>query len=63
VKKDSTDAKKPLTAAEIKARDRESRRKALDAKKQKILDQRKKAREDREKQVKKNDSIAKAKKQ
>jgi Skp family chaperone for outer membrane proteins len=63
VKKDSTSAKKELTVAEIKARDREIRRKALAAKKQKILDQRKKARDERLKQVKKNDSIAKAKKQ
>jgi Skp family chaperone for outer membrane proteins len=55
--------KKELTVAEIKARDREIRRKALAAKKQKILDQRKKARDERLKQVKKNDSIAKAKKQ
>jgi Skp family chaperone for outer membrane proteins len=62
VKKDSTSAKKPLTAVEIKARDRAERRKALEARKQKILDQRKKAREEREKQLKKNDSIAKAKK-
>jgi Skp family chaperone for outer membrane proteins len=61
VKKDSTSAKKPLTAAEIKAKDRENRRKALEARKQKVLDQRKKAREDRLKQIKKNDSIAKAK--
>jgi len=63
VKKDSTSSKKALTVAEIKAKDRENRRKELEAKKQKILDQRKKAREDRLKQVKKNDSIAKAKKQ
>jgi Skp family chaperone for outer membrane proteins len=62
VKTDSTSAKKPLTAAEIKARDRAERKKALDAKKQKILDDRKKARAAREKQLKKNDSIAKAKK-
>ena len=61
-KKDSTNAKKPLTAAEIKAKDRERRRKALEARKQKIIDQRKKAREEREKQLKKRDSIAKAKK-
>ncbi len=63
VKKDSTTAEKPLTAAEIKAKDRENRRKELAARKQKIIDQRKKAREDRENQLKKNDSIAKAKKQ
>jgi len=62
VKQDSTSAIKPLTAAEIKARDREKRTKELAARKQKILDQRKKTREDREKQIKKNDSIAKAKK-
>ncbi len=62
VTKDSTSAKKPLTAAEIKARDREKRTKELEARKQKILEQRKKARQDREKQIKKNDSIAKAKK-
>lgn len=63
VKKDSTTAEKALTVAEIKARDRENRRKELEARKQKIIDQRKKAREDREKQLLKNDSIAKAKKQ
>jgi Skp family chaperone for outer membrane proteins len=63
VKKDSSSAKKELTVAEIKARDREIRRKALETRKQKILDQRKKARDERLKQVKKNDSIAKAKKQ
>lgn len=62
IKKDST-AQKPLTAAEIKARDRENRRKELEERKQKILEQRKKAREDRLKQIKKNDSIAKAKKE
>lgn len=63
VEKDSTITKKPLTAAEIKARDRENRRKELEARKQKILDQRKKARQDRLKQIKKNDSIAKEKKE
>ncbi|MBV7269439.1 OmpH family outer membrane protein [Winogradskyella sp. WHY3] len=62
VENDSVKAKKPLTAAEIKARDRERRRQALEAKKQKIIEQRKKAREEREKQLKKRDSIAKAKK-
>ena len=62
VKKDSTSTKKPLTAAEIKAKDRERRRKALEERKQKIIDQRKKAREEREKQLKRRDSIAKAKK-
>jgi Skp family chaperone for outer membrane proteins len=62
IKKDSTSSKKPLTAAEIKMRDRAERRKALEAKKQKIIEQRKKAREEREKQLKKRDSIAKAKK-
>lgn len=60
---DSVSAKKPLTAAEIKARDRENRRKALEERKQKILEQRKKAREEREKQLKRRDSIAKAKKE
>jgi Skp family chaperone for outer membrane proteins len=63
VKKDSTSVKKPLTEAEIKAKDREIRRKALAARKQKIIDQRKQAREERLKQVKRNDSIAKAKQQ
>ncbi len=62
VENDSVKAKKPLTAAEIKARDRERRRQALEARKQKIIEQRKKAREEREKQLKKRDSIAKAKK-
>ena len=62
IKTDSTSAIKPLTAAEIKARDREKRTKELAARKQKILDQRKKARDEREKQIKINDSIAKAKK-
>jgi Skp family chaperone for outer membrane proteins len=62
VKKDSTSTKKPLTAAEIKVKDRERRRKALEERKQKIIDQRKKAREEREKQLKRRDSIAKAKK-
>lgn len=62
VKKDSASSKKPLTAAEIKAKDRERRRKELEARKQKIIDQRKKAREEREKQLKRRDSIAKAKK-
>lgn len=62
VKKDSTSTTKPLTAAEIKAKDRERRRKALEERKQKIIDQRKKAREEREKQLKRRDSIAKAKK-
>ena len=63
VKKDSTTTKKPLTEAEIKAKDRENRRKELEDRKQKILDQRKKAREERLQQIKKNDSIAKAKKE
>ena len=63
VKKDSSTTEKPLTEAEIKAKDRENRRKELEARKQKILDQRKKAREERLKQIKKNDSIAKAKKE
>ncbi|WP_282043765.1 OmpH family outer membrane protein [Winogradskyella flava] len=62
VKKDSTSTKKPLTAAEIKARDREERRKALEARKKKILEQREKARQERERQLKRRDSIAKAKK-
>jgi len=62
VKKDSSNAKKPLTAAEIKAKDRAERRKELEARKLKIIEQRKKAREEREKQLKKRDSIAKAKK-
>lgn len=62
VKKDSSNTKKPLTAAEIKAKDRERRRKALEERKQKIIEQRKKAREEREKQLKRRDSIAKAKK-
>tara|TARA_B100001063_G_C16778140_1_gene567677 strand:+ start:9302 stop:10390 length:1089 start_codon:yes stop_codon:yes gene_type:complete len=62
-KTDSVSTKKPLTAAEIKARDRENRRKALEERKQKILEQRKKAREEREKQLKRRDSIAKAKKE
>nr|WP_299526534.1 OmpH family outer membrane protein [Winogradskyella sp.] len=62
VKKDTTATKKPLTAAEIKAQDRERRRKALEERKKKILEQRKKAREEREKQLKRRDSIAKAKK-
>lgn len=61
VAKDSTTTKKALTAAEIKANDREKRRKALEEKKKKIMEQRKKAREEREKQLKKRDSIAKAK--
>lgn len=60
--KDSTNAKKPLSAAEIKARDRARRRKALEDRKKKILEQRQKARDEREKQLKKRDSIAKAKK-
>ena len=62
-KTDSVSTKKTLTAAEIKARDRENRRKALEERKQKILEQRKKAREEREKQLKRRDSIAKAKKE
>jgi Skp family chaperone for outer membrane proteins len=63
VKKDSTATEKPLTAAEIKARDREKRKQELEARKQKIIEQRQKAREEREEQIRKNDSIAKAKKQ
>ncbi len=63
IKKDSTTAKKPLTAAEIKAQDRERRRKALEERKKKIQEQRKKAREEREKQLKRRDSIANAKKE
>ncbi|WP_246277462.1 OmpH family outer membrane protein [Winogradskyella ursingii] len=69
VKKDSTASKKPKTAAQIaeekrqqKIKDREERRKALEARKQKIIEERKKAREEREKNIKKRDSIAKAKK-
>ncbi|WP_246286326.1 OmpH family outer membrane protein [Winogradskyella ludwigii] len=61
--------KKPKTAAEIaeveraqKLKDREARQKALQDRKDKIIEQRKKAREDREKQVKRLDSIANAKK-
>jgi len=63
IKQDSVSSKKPLTAAEIKAKDRERRRKELEERKQKILEQRKKAREEREKQLKRRDSIAKAKKE
>lgn len=62
VKTDTTVAKKPLTAAEIKARDRARRKKQLEDRKKKILEERKKAREEREKQLKRRDSIAKAKK-
>ena len=62
VKKDSTATNKPLTAAEIKAKDRERRKKALEERKKKIQEQRQKAREEREKQLKRRDSIAKAKK-
>ena len=64
VKKDSTatQSKAPLTAAEIKAKDRDRRKKALEDRKKKILEQRKKAREEREAQLKRKDSIAKAKK-
>tara|TARA_R110002049_G_scaffold280687_1_gene460074 strand:+ start:4143 stop:5267 length:1125 start_codon:yes stop_codon:yes gene_type:complete len=69
VVKDSTSIKKSVTAAEIaeakrlqKLKEREARQKALQDRKDKIIEQRKKAREEREKQVKKNDSIAKAKK-
>lgn len=62
-KKDSVSSKKPLTAAEIKAKDRERRRKELEERKKKILEQRKKAREEREKKLKRRDSIAKAKKE
>jgi hypothetical protein len=68
VKKDSTVANKPKTAAEIaeaqraeKLKEREARKKALEDKKKQIIEQRKKAREERERQVKRNDSIAKAK--
>jgi len=42
VKEDSINAKKPLTAAEIKARDRAKRRKALEDRKKKIVEQRQK---------------------
>ncbi|MDN3494126.1 OmpH family outer membrane protein [Winogradskyella bathintestinalis] len=69
LKKDSIDSKKPKTAAEIaeaerlkKLKDREARQKALEERKQKIIEQRKKAREERLEQVRRNDSIAKAKK-
>ncbi|WP_179354115.1 OmpH family outer membrane protein [Winogradskyella vidalii] len=69
VKKDSASTATPKTAAEIaeeqrqeKLRDREARKKELEARKQKIIEQRKAAREERERQVKRNDSIAKAKK-
>lgn len=68
VKKDSTAANKPKTAAEIaeaqraqKLKEREARKKALEDKKKQIIEQRKKAREERERQVKRNDSIAKTK--
>tara|TARA_R100001369_G_scaffold3117_1_gene10019 strand:- start:8807 stop:9964 length:1158 start_codon:yes stop_codon:yes gene_type:complete len=72
VKKDSTktDSKKTKTPAELfeekrqkKLKEREARTEALKARKQKIIDDRKKARDEREKQTKKNDSIAKAKKE
>ncbi|MCT4628830.1 MAG: OmpH family outer membrane protein [Winogradskyella sp.] len=62
IEKDTLGTKKQPTVAEIKARDRAKRKKALEARKNKILEQRKKAREEREKQLKRRDSIAKAKK-
>ena len=69
VQKDSIVSKTPLTAAEIaaaeraqKLKDREARQKELEDRKKKIIEQRKGAREERERQVKKNDSLAKAKK-
>ncbi|WP_256867399.1 OmpH family outer membrane protein [Winogradskyella forsetii] len=69
VKKDSTSSEKPKTAAEIaeaerlqKLKDREARQKALEDRKNKIIEQRKAARAERERQVKRNDSIAKAQK-
>ena len=69
IKKDSTSTKKVKTAAEIleekrlqKLKEREARKKELEDRKKKIIEQRKKAREERLKQIKKNDSIAKAKK-
>lgn len=69
VVKDSTSIKKPKTAAEIaeakrlkKLEERAARQKALEDRKAKIIEQRKKAREAREEQVRINDSIAKAKK-
>lgn len=70
VKKDSSNASKPKTKAEIleekreqKVKEREARRKALEERKQRIIEQRRKAREEREEQIRKNDSIAKAKKE
>ena len=69
VVKDSTSINKPTTAADIaeakrlqKLKEREARQKALQDRKDKIIEQRKAAREERERQVKRNDSIAKAKK-
>lgn len=69
VEKDSTHSIKPKTAAEIaeeerleRLKDREARKQALEDRKQKIIEQRKAAREERVRQVKRNDSIAKAKK-
>ncbi len=61
---------KPKTTAEIleerrqqKAKDREARKKALEDRKKKILEDRKKAREARLNKARKNDSIAKSKKE
>ncbi|WP_257014132.1 OmpH family outer membrane protein [Winogradskyella undariae] len=69
IKKDSTTIKKPKTAAELaaevraqKLKERQARAKELEERKQRIIDQRLKARKDREEQVRKNDSIANAKK-
>ncbi|WP_229719350.1 OmpH family outer membrane protein [Winogradskyella schleiferi] len=69
IEKDSISSNKPKTATEIaeaerlqKLRDREARQKALEDRKKKIIEQRKEARAERERQVKRNDSIAKAKK-
>lgn len=69
VEKDSTSTTKSKTAAEIaeasrlkKLEQREARQKALEDKKKKILEDRKKRRDEREKQVKRLDSLAKAKK-
>jgi Skp family chaperone for outer membrane proteins len=69
VVKDSTSINKPTTAADIaeakrlqKLKEREARQKALQDRKDKIIEQRKAAREERERQVKRNDSIAKSKK-
>jgi len=69
IKNDSTTIKKPKTAAELaaevraqKLKEREARAKELKERKQRIIDQRLKARKDREERVRKNDSIANAKK-